>query len=266
MIEGAAPFVGRWRASEQRRVGGRPVYRHASLDYFVWFEPGAGAWLVTGAILVGSRVRRVDGVSGLNRSTARTLSGFARDWVLFPAGQFARLSVRAVPLPPTQLHALVATEACAPLVDALLARLPALGPAALLASLDAEGVEPYRRLVARAGLALGETTVDALLEPDGAGQGSTRWAALLRQRASPVPSIATAAAAKEPLFDELIQSSSRLRVAAAEVFAQLRAEGADGGADEDEDDDDEGEEEGEEEDGEENGEEDGEEDSEEDSE
>jgi hypothetical protein len=264
VIEGAAPFAGRWRATEQRRVGGRPVYRHASLDYFVWFESGAAAWLVTGAILVGSRVRRVDGVSGLNRSTARTLSGFARDWVLFPAGQLARLSVRAVPLPPTQLHALVETEACAPLVDVLLQRLPALRPAALLASLETEGVEPYRRLVARAGLTLGEAAVDALLQPDG-GQGS-RWASLLRQHASPVPSIAAAAAAKEQLFDELIQSSSRLRAAAAEVFAQLRAEGAGGGADEDDAEDDEGEEEDREEDGEEDSEEDGEEEGEEDSE
>ena len=65
----------------------------------------------------------------------------------------------------TLLSALVEAEACAPLVDSLLARLPALGPAALLAALEAEGAEPYRRLVARAHLTLGEAAVDALLAP-----------------------------------------------------------------------------------------------------
>ena len=54
-------------------------------------------------------------------------------------------------------------EACAPLVDSLLARLPALGAAALLAALEAEAAEPYRRLVARAHLTLGEAALDALL-------------------------------------------------------------------------------------------------------
>ena len=102
----------------------------------------------------------------------------------------------------TLLSALVEAEACAPLVDSLLARLPALGAAALLAALEAEGAEPYRRLVARAHLTLGEAAVDALLAPSGAARGATRWAALLCRRA------------KQPLLAELVHAHPRLRAAA----------------------------------------------------
>ena len=191
-------------------------------DRFIWYEESAAAWLVTGGILVGTRVRRVDGVAGLNRAGTRTLDGLAPDWMLFPDGQMVRLRVRAIPPPPTPLHALVEKEACTPLVDALLARLPALAPAALLAALEAEGIEPYRRLVARTGLALGEAGVDALLQPaEGGVSTATRWAALLRQRA------------KQPLFDELIRAHPRLAAAAQEVLAQLQA--AEGDEEEDDD-------------------------------
>ena len=112
----------------------------------------------------------------------------------------------------TLLTALVEAEACAPLVGALLARLPALGPAALLAALEAEAAEPYRRLVARAHLALGEAAVDALLAPGsyelpptsyhppaaGPARGATRWEALLRRHATSVPGGSQAEPEPEP--------------------------------------------------------------------
>ena len=123
-------------------------------------------------------------------------------------------------------------EACAPLVDSLLARLPALGAAALLAALEAEGAEPYRRLVARAHLTLGEAAVDALLAPGtyelaptsyqppaaGPARGATRWEALLRRHAASVPGVSgdtsgegAAAAGWTALLEELMQGSTRLR-------------------------------------------------------
>ena len=123
-------------------------------------------------------------------------------------------------------------EACAPLVDSLLARLPALGAAALLAALEAEGAEPYRRLVARAHLTLGEAAVDALLAPGtyelpptsyqppaaGPARGATRWEALLRRHAASIPGVSgytsgegAAAAGWTALLEELMQGSTRLR-------------------------------------------------------
>ena len=132
----------------------------------------------------------------------------------------------------TLLSALVEAEACAPLVDSLLARLPALGAAALLAALEAEGAEPYRRLVARAHLTLGEAAVDALLAPGtyelaptsyqppaaGPARGATRWEALLRRHAASIPGVSgytsgegAAAAGWTALLEELMQGSTRLR-------------------------------------------------------
>ena len=76
----------------------------------------------------------------------------------------------------------------------------ALGPAALLASLEADGVDAYRRLVERTGLAVGKTEVEALLAaPEGGGEA--RWTSLVLQER------------KRPLVLELIAQHERLRSA-----------------------------------------------------
>ena len=54
------------------------------------------------------------------------------------------------------LAGVVQHEACAPLVDAILGRAPALGSAVVLAALEAAGVDAYRQLAARTGRDRGE--------------------------------------------------------------------------------------------------------------
>ena len=199
LISGGGPFDGRVRATE-RRVGGRPVYRHVDQDRHIWFDGTTGVWVVTTATLIGRHLRRVTGggVFAVNRHSPPDASPelFDRHWLLLPGGDIVRLRVCAVPPPPTRMHALVAHEASAPLVDLLLARLPALGPVALVAALEVEGDGAYRRLVGRTGLRLCEAAVEALLADD--GQGTTRWVALLTDRA------------KQPLLAELVQTEPRL--------------------------------------------------------
>ena len=113
----------------------------------------------------------------------------------------------------TTLGQLVQQEKCGPLVAALVSRSAALGPAALLASLEADGVDAYRRLVERTGLAVGKTEVEALLAaPEGGGEA--RWTSLVLQER------------KRPLVLELIAQHERLRLAAAEAVAQAATIGA----------------------------------------
>ena len=57
--------------------------------------------------------------------------------------------MRKVPCGRSPLHALVQDAASADLVDALVQREPRLGVAAVVAALEAPGIEPYRRLEQR---------------------------------------------------------------------------------------------------------------------
>jgi len=146
-------------------------------------------------------VRSAVGIFAANRSVAATIEGIGHRWLLVDAQHEISLTVRKSYTASTQLQALVQHETCAPLVDALLARLPALGPAALVAALEAEGVEPYRRLVARTQLCVGEEAVQLLLHVPEEGGGS-RWSSLVLQRA------------KLPLLEELMAADVRLHAAA----------------------------------------------------
>jgi len=108
------------------------------------------------------------------------------------------------------LSRLVQVAACAPLVRALLARMPALRTAALLAALEAPGVEVYRRFTEESALEVDEGIVDALLEQTNpAGKHlpnsellKTRWGQLLL-------SLKT----KRPLIESLLAAHQRLREA-----------------------------------------------------
>ena len=100
------------------------------------------------------------------------------------------------------LAGVVQHEACAPLVDAILGRAPALGSAVVLAALEAAGVDAYRQLAARTGREVDEEVVTQLLAPAADG-GASRWSRLVMQRG------------KRPLIAELTQRHTRLRDATA---------------------------------------------------
>ena len=106
----------------------------------------------------------------------------------------------------TIIGQLVQQEKCSSLVEALVARCAALGPAAVLGALEADGTDAYRRLVERTGLSVGEAEVEALLAvPEGGGEA--RWTALVLQER------------KRLLVEELIGRDERLRLAAARALS-----------------------------------------------
>ena len=117
------------------------------------------------------------------------------------------------------LSRLMQVTACAPLVRALLERVPTLRTAAMLAALEAPGVQVYRRFTEESILEVDEEVVDALLErtkPNRAGKHlpnlelgkhlpnlellKTRWGQLLL-------SLKT----KRPLIESLLAAHQRLR-------------------------------------------------------
>jgi hypothetical protein len=109
------------------------------------------------------------------------------------------------------LALLVESEACDPLLLALLKQLPSLRAPAVVRALDATSPKRFEQLTASAGLEVGEAEVELLLTPYSASASVTQWLQMVSR-----PSM-------WPLVGLLMDRHPRLRAAAREPAIVLTA-------------------------------------------